>query len=157
MNVHTSLTCRVDPIPSELVGESYTAMDSITALKPDVADAGPPAELPHSEANVEPLSVTNELDEPNARTKGRIYAILAALYVSQTLAASSSTSLLNIISFPACPLRSSTRSNYCRNIHPHNLRRSTLGYRLHLDRRRLLTRQRSSRTYLDQMQRHLGS
>ena len=53
-------------------------MDNITPLKPAMADAGPPAELPPNEHTIEPLDL---IEEPKVRTKLRIYAILAALYV----------------------------------------------------------------------------
>ena len=53
-------------------------MDNITPLKPAMADAGPPAEPSPNEHTIEPLDL---IEEPKVRTKLRIYAILAALYV----------------------------------------------------------------------------
>lgn len=58
-------------------------MDNITALKPAMADVGPPAELPSNEHTIEPLDL---LEDPKVRTKLRIYAILVALYVHYVLA-----------------------------------------------------------------------
>lgn len=58
--------------------QKQMTMDNITPHKPAVADTGPPAELPPNERTIEPLDL---IEEPKVRTKLRIYAILAALYV----------------------------------------------------------------------------
>lgn len=63
---------------SEMAKQKQGTMGNITALKPAMADAGPPAELPPNESTIEPLDL---LEEPKVRTKLRIYAILVALYV----------------------------------------------------------------------------
>ena len=53
-------------------------MDNITAVKPALADAGSPAEPSSNEHTIEPLDL---VENPKARTKLRIYAILVSLYV----------------------------------------------------------------------------
>ena len=134
-------------------------MDNITALKPAMEDVGlaanaePPVKLPTNEHTIEPLDLQ---EPPIIRKKLRIYAILVALYVHYPILASARTSWLKIAPL-ARLLRSSPRSNHHRNIHPHNLRSSTLSFRLHLDWRRVFAGQRRSRPNLGQMQRHLGS
>lgn len=53
--------------------------DDITVVESAIAGAGPPpTDLPHNEPIIEPLDL---LENPNARTKLRLYAILVALYV----------------------------------------------------------------------------
>ena len=59
-------------------------MDNITALKPEVADAGNPAELSPNEPTIEPLDL---VEHPKVRTKLRIYAILVSLYVNYPIQA----------------------------------------------------------------------
>ena len=74
-------------------------MDNITALKPAMADAGPPAELPpipHNEnaiGSIEPLDLVEE--DPKVRTKLRLYGILVALYVHYPVLALSEHQLAN--------------------------------------------------------------
>ena len=60
--------------------QKQVTMDNIMPLKPATAEAGPAAEPPPSEQEhtIEPLDL---IEEPKVRTKLRIYAILAALYV----------------------------------------------------------------------------
>lgn len=53
-------------------------MDNITALKPAIPDARPPAELPPNSHTIEPLDLHQD---QKVRTKLRLYAILIALYV----------------------------------------------------------------------------
>lgn len=67
-------------------------VDNIKALKPAMADAGPPAELPPNEHTIEPLDL---LEEPRVRTKLRIYAILVALYVRYPVLSLSEQQLAN--------------------------------------------------------------
>lgn len=134
--------------------QKQMTMDNITPHNPAVADTGPPAELPPNEHPIEPLDL---IEEPKVRTKLRIYAILAALYVHYPILAFSASTNRLTVPPQARPLRSSPRPDHHRYIHPHNLRRSALRFRLRLDRRRLLARQRRRRSNLGQMQRHLGS
>ena len=63
-------------------------MDDITAVKPAaMPDAAPAPELPaNDEPTLEPLDL---VQEPKVRTKLRIYSILVALYVYQTLSSPS--------------------------------------------------------------------
>lgn len=62
-----------------MADEKQVTMEDITALKPAVADAGPPAaESRPNEQTIQPLDL---LEAPKVRTKLRITAILVALYV----------------------------------------------------------------------------
>ena len=63
---------------SEMVEQERVTMDSITAVKPAIADAEPPAEPLPIAQTIEPLDL---LEAPKIRTKLRINAILVALYV----------------------------------------------------------------------------
>ena len=72
--------------------QKQVTIDNITALKPAMADAGPPAGLPQKEHTIEPL---NLLEDSKVRTKLRTYAILVALYVNYPVLALSENQLDN--------------------------------------------------------------
>ena len=132
--------------------QEQVTMDNIAVLEPAVgmAHAGPSAELPPNEEtiHIEPLDLS---ENPNLRTRLRVYLILASLYVKLP-GLSERHFIWLMIPPPARPLRSSPRSNRHRDNHTHNLRRSPLCYRLRLDRRRLLASQRRGGSNLGQMQ-----
>jgi hypothetical protein len=133
--------------------QKRTTMDDITTLAPVMVHARSLAELPPHEHTIKPLSL---LEEPKVRTRLSVYVVLVALYVNYPIVALHEHQLPKNISL-ARRLPSSARSNYHRNIHPHNFRLSALSFRLHLDRRCLLTSQCRIRSNLGQMQRYLGS
>jgi hypothetical protein len=124
--------------------QEQVTLDNITVLKPAAADAGPPAEVSPNERTIEPLDL---VEEPKVRTKLRIYAIVFALCVTTPSSPSANTNYL-IIPPLAHPVHISHGSNCHCNIHPYNLRRFALCFRLHLDRRRVLAGQRRSRSNL---------
>lgn len=59
--------------------QAQVATDSITAVRPAVAEAGASGGVPLNEQNIESL---DSVESPQARTKLRTYTILLALYVS---------------------------------------------------------------------------
>ncbi|KAL9062375.1 MAG: hypothetical protein Q9157_008976 [Trypethelium eluteriae] len=67
-----------------MVEQNRMSTDNITTLKPATPDAEPPAEVPTNERTIEPLDL---IEEPKVRTRLRIYAILAALYLVLFIAA----------------------------------------------------------------------
>jgi hypothetical protein len=117
--------------------------DSITVAERTIADIAIPAELPSDIQAIEPLDV--EEAQP-VRRKLRTYATLLALYVIYS--STSSKDQVELMNTPARLLHHRSRSNHRRNFNPHNLHLSKLCLRLHLDRRRIPTRQRSSRSHL---------
>lgn len=120
------------------------ATDGIAALKPAIADTGTTAEAPRNDHTIEPLDLS---ENPRIHTKLRIYAILLALYVGQLSRRLKSLHWLTTLVL-ACLLRRSSRSDYRRNIHSHNMCFFTLCFRLHLDWQRLLAGKRRSRSSL---------
>lgn len=80
-------------------------MDNITALKPAIPDAGPPAELPPNGHTIEPLDLH---EDQKVRTKLRLYAILIALYLVLFVAALDQTIIATSIPTISAALHSAS-------------------------------------------------
>lgn len=127
---------------SKMSKQKRASVDNITGLEPATAEAGPPPKPPCSEQTIEPLDSS---EDPLVRTKLRIYVILLALYVRSLGIASASTSRLTI-PLLARPLYLGPGPDHCRNIYTYNFRRFALRFRLYMDRRCVLARQRRNRS-----------
>lgn len=80
-------------------------MDNITALKPAIPDARPPAELPPNSHTIEPLDLH---EDQKVRTKLRLYAILIALYLVLFVAALDQTIIATSIPTISAALHSAS-------------------------------------------------
>lgn len=122
--------------------------DDIGAIESQIAPQHSTAvSLP--EQHMEPLDI---IEEPKARTKMRLSAILISLYVMTQTARTHLPSLTR----PAGPFHRGPRPDRHRNRNPNHRLRFTFRLGLHLDRRRLPPRQRGRRANLGQNQRHMG-
>ena len=96
-------------------------------------EAGAP-EGPSRAPNDQTIEQLDIFEAPKIRTKLRITAIILALNVLKDLPLLLNALLANKYQPAlACPLRRSTRPDYCRDFNPHNIGGSALRRRLYLD------------------------